>query len=804
MVGYLCCINFLKFEELVFMRSFKCPPPANAWEEKYLEIKLIAASILTVGSLLNIQNAQADVYVTENNVLIIRELDWTNKSPTAGMFTSNKSYTYSGLEIKHNAYITGSQFTIDVDGGSDLSINGDTRGMLTGEYNTGFANGAPGNHIFLIHNRSSLNLAGNVNLEIRQVEGPESIGANLLYVRDSSKTIVGTESSTVKMWAIAQSPDLLSAKYGNSSVIFLSTHNQLVGTIDMMDDKTTTDQSAVSITFSGPNSYWFGDEKTWMNSDWEDSGQQSYKDWIDNGGDRFDLKFENGAQWTYLGIQSNRSDQYTTPKRISSITLNGGIINLFDANIETYWKNLGLWDLIQNDEFDMAVEGKHDYVRIGNLKGNGGIFRLDLDAINKSQSDMVYLESGEGTHYFEPYNLNLLHTITPENTLTFALVAKGNTVQFKDKQNLYGETLYDYELEIASDKISEEDLNDPENAYWDKTSHIDESSDAADQATKIDMDEFIDGTNWFIRRVTLKESAATIGMTGAGYASYDAAVEMDRRDRRLYEKVYASEDHSNGLWVRMSHGRSGAENQYHWDRTGVTVGFDHNITKNNRLGIWFGYTEGDTDFLDVRGSGEMKRYEFALYDTLTFGASYLDFVTRFGQVSSDFNVGNLQFNTDGNFDQKYAALSAEAGYKLADTNGVYVEPQVQVQLAYLHSYDYKTERSMSVDADSEISVIARAGFRAGREISTMNYGGEVYFHGDVYHQFTDGQEAEFSDNANNSLVVNWGDTGTWSSFGIGTAWNWKNCLGLKVDIERTVGGKVEDTWLLSGRLNYNF
>lgn len=754
--------------------------------------------------MLNIQNAQAEVYVTEDNILIIRELDWENKSPTAGMFTGNRPYEYSGLEIEHNSYITGSQFTIDVDKGSDLSINGDTQGVLRGEYNTGFSGGAPGNHIFYIHNGSSLNLAGNVDLEIRQVEGPESIGANLLYVRDSSTAVVGTKKSTVKMWAIAQSPDLLSAKYGNTSVTFMSTQNQLVGTIDMMDDKTTTDQSTVSITFSGSNSYWFGDEKTWMNSDWKDSGEQSYEDWIENGGDTFDLKFGNGAQWSYLGIQSNRDGQYTTPKRISSITLNGGIINLFDANIETYWKSLGLWDLIQNNDFDMAVEGKHDYVRIGNLKGNGGIFRLDLDGLNKSQSDMVYIESGEGTHYFEPYNLNLLHTITPENTLTFALVAKDSTVQFKDKQNLYGETLYDYELEIASDKISAEDLTDPENDYWDKTSDIDESSDAADQATKIDMDDFIDGTNWFIRRVTLKKSASAIGMTGAGYASYDAAIEMDRRDRRLYEKVYASENLSDGLWLRMSHGQSGAENQYRWDRTGVTVGFDHNITKNNRLGISFGYTEGDTDFLDVRGSGEMKRYELALYDTLTLGACYLDFVARFGQVSSDFNVGNLRYNTAGDFDQKYVALSAEAGYKLADTNGVYFEPQVQIQLTYLDSFDYKTERSMSVDADSETSVIARAGFKAGREISTMNYGGEVYFRGDVFHQFTDGQEAEFSDNAGNALVVNWGNTDTWSSFGIGTAWNWKNCLGLKVDIERTVGGKVDDTWLLSGRLNYHF
>ena len=71
------------------------------------------------------------------------------------------------------------------------------------------------------------------------------------------------------------------------------------------------------------------------------------------------------------------------PKRISNITLqNGGIINLYDEDIQNTWANtrateggkslLELWPALK--------DVKHDYVRIGKLEGNGGIFRLDLDS----------------------------------------------------------------------------------------------------------------------------------------------------------------------------------------------------------------------------------------------------------------------------------------------------------------------------------------------------------------------------------------------------------------------------------------
>ncbi|MCL1597037.1 autotransporter outer membrane beta-barrel domain-containing protein [Parasutterella secunda] len=108
-----------------------------------------------------------------------------------------------------------------------------------------------------------------------------------------------------------------------------------------------------------------------------------------------------------------------------------------------------------------------------------------------------------------------------------------------------------------------------------------------------------------------------------------------------------------------------------------------------------------------------------------------------------------------------------------------------------------------VDADSDISVIGRVGLRAGKAFESSDYVGELYARADVLHQFTDGQDAQFSD-LSNKVGVTWGDKDTWSTFGVGGYLNWKDNMSFQVDIERTAGGETIDTWLVSGRVNYLF
>lgn len=141
---------------------------------------------------------------------------------------------------------------------------------------------------------------------------------------------------------------------------------------------------------------------------------------------------------------------------------------------------------------------------------------------------MVFIESSSdgGQHFIEPYNMELLESVSPTNTLTFVLQEKpsegGKFVSFAEKQNIYGQSLFDYELEIDSRDIKDtSQISDTKYDGWSE----DEDEDKDDW--DFNAADYVGGKEWFIKRVKMVESAASIGMRSAGYASYDLAVNMD-------------------------------------------------------------------------------------------------------------------------------------------------------------------------------------------------------------------------------------------------------------------------------------
>ena len=696
---------------------------------------------------------------------------------------------------------------------------------------------------------SKVNLLGDIDAVMVHEKGIDipNVGANLLYAKYNGSITLGQEGTTTRAWVLAKIPDLISAKCGGE-VKVQSTQNQFVGSIDLAEtnavDWAINDRSSVTATFNGKDSYWYGDEHSYMNfsinkvmdtnltnllngTNYRDgmnisevaeiiedsinrlpNKDELLKDPLLNlvynfsQKDEFDLTFEDGAEWSYLGQSKtgsfqNKLEGGSIAKRISSIRLDGGVINLADEYLDMRWKEIGLAGVLQiEDGF------KHDYVRIGDLKGSGGIFRIDLNGEKKSQSDMIFIESTSEeapvTHKIEPYKLDTLSSIAnSDEKLIFALTQAGaNKIQFGDKANYYGETLFDYEVEIASEEIKDEEADGKilEEFKFDEEYVKYDSFNAAD---------YIGGTAWFIKHVNLKQSTAAIGMRGAGYASYDAAVQMDRHDRRIKESVFA-DGRDSGLWVRVQHGQMGAKGVYSSDVDTVYLGAEGKLTDAWRLGASFSYLDGDADFSDINGSNDMERYEGSVYGTFESGAHYLDLVARFGRVNSDFYTSNAAVHKSGVFHQKYAALSAEYGYKFDTGMGFFVEPQVQGQATYLSSHDANVNGTMSMEADSTTSFIGRVGMRMGKTIRTEAVAAEVYVRADALHQFTDGQDAVLRNKKGERIDVTWGDAGTWYNYGVGGYLNWKDRFGFQLDLEKSSGGEVDDTWLLSGRLNYYF
>lgn len=723
------------------------------------------------------------------------------------------SASFDGVDAEISPLITNSEYFVSVGRGSSLTIIGTTK-VRSESKKFNKDSYEQGTYTFHADN-GNIYLKGNVEVIVTHHPdvSTETIGANIYYAENDGTIEIGDEGTTTKSWVIAAKPDLISAKRGGK-VKIKSTHNMLVGSVDMvqkperLEDIPNIEAGSVTGTFSGEDSYWFGDEQSFNNISKEivytlkqyDGG--SLADAIDKilSDEDFDFTFQNGAQWTYLDAFNvnfpGTSSQLFENKRISKITLlDGGIINLFDKDIQEKLTKIGLWNLLNIDENTLH----HDYVRIGDLKGNNGIFRLDLNSDDRTQSDMIFIEGaseGGGRHWIEPYSPSQLVSVSADNTLTFALTQKdANNVTFADKMNIYGETLYDYELYVNHDEIGQEDLAKLEKQIKSNYEDFDD----------FDPTDYQGGTEWFINRVVVSKSAATVGVNNAGWAAYDAIMQMDRRDRRLRETAFVDSNSNDGLWVRMQYGRLGAKDAYKSDTTTVHVGYERQTSDNNRFGVSVSYMDGSPDFENLKGGGDLERYEIAVYDTLTFGNHYLDFVGRFGHLSSDFSSSRSasSISTQGEFSTNYFGVSAEYGYTLKSAAGFFAEPQLQMQATRLEGYNYGLQRDMSVDVEQETAFVGRAGLRLGKHFAGERSSGEIYVRGDLLHQFTDGQFGHIRD-LDDVEVLHWGDAGTWTNFGVGGYYQFANKFSMQLDLEKSAGGEQLDAWMVSGHLVYNF
>lgn len=723
------------------------------------------------------------------------------------------SSSFDGVDAEISPLITNSEYFVSVGRGSSLTIIGTTK---VRSESTKFNKDSYEQGTYTFHaDNGNIYLKGNVEVIVTHHPdvSTETIGANIYYAENDGTIEIGDEGTTTKSWVIAAKPDLISAKRGGK-VKIKSTHNMLVGSVDMvqkperLEDIPNIEAGSVTGTFSGEDSYWFGDEQSFNNISKEivytlkqyDGG--SLADAIDKilSDEDFDFTFQNGAQWTYLDAFNvnfpGTSSLLFENKRISKITLlDGGIINLFDKDIQEKLTKIGLWNLLNIDENTLH----HDYVRIGDLKGNNGIFRLDLNSDDRTQSDMIFIEGaseGGGRHWIEPYSPSQLVSVSADNTLTFALTQKdANNVTFADKMNIYGETLYDYELYVNHDEIGQEDLAKLEKQIKSNYEDFDD----------FDPTDYQGGTEWFINRVVVSKSAATVGVNNAGWAAYDAIMQMDRRDRRLRETAFVDSNSNDGLWVRMQYGRLGAKDAYKSDTTTVHVGYERQTSDNNRFGVSVSYMDGSPDFENLKGGGDLELYEIAVYDTLTFGNHYLDFVGRFGHLNSDFSSSRSasSISTQGEFSTNYFGVSAEYGYTLKSAAGFFAEPQLQMQATRLEGYNYGLQRDMSVDVEQETAFVGRAGLRLGKHFAGERSSGEIYVRGDLLHQFTDGQFGHIRD-LDDVEVLHWGDAGTWTNFGVGGYYQFANKFSMQLDLEKSAGGEQLDAWMVSGHLVYNF
>lgn len=477
---------------------------------------------------------------------------------------------------------------------------------------------------------------------------------------------------------------------------------------------------------------------------------------------------------------------------------------------------------------DMAQfnEGTHG-LTISTLTGTKGggtdaTFIMDLDHTAHNTSDMLYIKNGTG-EYDVVLNTMIdgIEKINENNVLRFATVQGGasfNSVTMKDTG------LYDLGFEIgysAYDTSQEDenkgyngasvDKNKPGNENVEGFFELDAGS-KSDAQTAMLLAETTDTTdaakdvqNWYITRVSgldLSDGGKTV--VNMSRVNYSNAVYMDRLNKRLGEARYINEEEDQGMWVRVRHDRIGKDDAFRLMNTMYELGYDKKQESDSgerRFGAAIDYMDGSSSYTSVSGSGDISRKGIWLYDTwLGHKGHYRDFVAKWGHLSNDFTLYRGSNKITGDYCNNVYSLSAEYGRKKDLGHDWYFEPQAQLQYARVTGADYTTSQGTRVDLDAIDSLIARAGFRLGRDLDERS---TVYFKADLLHEFL-GDQNIYAADGTGTMNVTYDNEGTWFDVGLGFSKALSETSYVYLDVETSLGNDFEDTYQINAGLQWSF
>ena len=292
-------------------------------------------------------------------------------------------------------------------------------------------------------------------------------------------------------------------------------------------------------------------------------------------------------------------------------------------------------------------------------------------------------------------------------------------------------------------------------------------------------------------------------------ANYSQAVYMDTLNKRLGEARYLEGD--EGLWVRMRHDKIDKDSSYEITNNMYELGYDKKYESKDkngyhRKGVVIDYMDGDTSYDNIAGSGETNRKGIWLYDTwIGNKGHYTDYVAKWGHLENSFDLYTKTRGekVSGEYDNDVYSLSAEWGYKDQLNNDWYIEPQVQLQYARVTGADYETSQGTQVSVDGIDSLIARAGFRLGKDFGEEKKS-TFYVKADVLHEFLGDQDISVLDKTTDGKITSIGydNDGTWYSVGLGFSTMLSDNSYAFLDVEKIFGNDNDNSYQINGGFNW--
>ena len=452
---------------------------------------------------------------------------------------------------------------------------------------------------------------------------------------------------------------------------------------------------------------------------------------------------------------------------------------------------------------------ENNSVTIRNLKGDG-TFNMLLNSEDHSKSDMLYIGKNDGSQTINVVGgiTGGLENISRDKPLRFATVGSDTDSDVPEVKNS-GIRAYtrdagalDVEYSVEKEKFNKDDA---ENEAYNGDGNGKDVDKPGNDFVENELVGDRNAENWIITGVKQAQTSdagkTVIAMSKVNYSN---AVYMDRLNKRMGEARFLEGD--DGLWVRLRHDRIGKSDAFRSKNTMFEIGYDwkDNAQKDGThyRGFAFDYMRGTADYTNVLGEGDVRRAGLWYHDTwIGDKGHYTDYVVKYGRLSNDFDIySELGEKIKGDYDNDVWSVSAEYGRKKDLGNDWYIEPQAQLQYAYVTDASYTTSQGTKVSLDSIDSLIGRAGFRLGRDTDEAN---TVYFKADILHEFLGGQSIRAMDSTG-VLSTTYENEGTWYDVGFGFSHRMSKDKYMFLDVEKLFGNDNEDTYQVNIGLNMAF
>ncbi|WP_279118475.1 autotransporter outer membrane beta-barrel domain-containing protein [Fusobacterium varium] len=493
--------------------------------------------------------------------------------------------------------------------------------------------------------------------------------------------------------------------------------------------------------------------------------------------------------------------------RAADANANGGTINL---NLDNgTWKTQGKSfvtsiDLRNNGNIIFTEEGTS--VDIENLSGDGnGTFGMTVNAINKSEGNMLYVKESNGGIYNVALQNSNLEDIKIGERIRFATIgnnAKTNNLGFK-VLDIKERGIRDINFKVEKEEF---DKNDSENEIYNGGQTSNDKKPGNDYV----VGNYQDGENWYLTR----NSSGNINDIGtaimeAAKSNYANAVYMDNLNKRLGDMSFA--DGESGLWVRMRNDKVGEDNHYKLHNYMTQIGYDKSYSMENGIehrGIAFEYGKGDMKYKELKGNTDTDKYILTLYKTkVRDNKVYTDYTLRGGAISNDFTVYGRETGAKvtGKYKNMVLGAGTEVGKRYELDKNWYIEPQAQLQYTYINSTDYTTNQMTKVDLDEIHSLIGRAGIKLGHDSYKGNKkDNTVYVKADINHEFLGEQNVKAKDETGR-LDKTYKNNETWVEIGIGASKKITPDLNVYADVEKQLGSNKDNkSWQVNVGFRYKF